>query len=265
MRLKGFRLNSVIPHGIGGAEAEAIAYIYAVLLHQAGQDHYAISIHQVDHELDEFIAKGPGNKIHINIRYPATLDFNDLSTEQKNQIRLDAIHQSMLRIAREYNEYDVSLLEKIRRTVLEKDFFFEFTIKHFRHPKNKDLLAKLVVKPLMYSFDYFAVLERNGVEISKVAFYSGFTNFFYLTSFFQKGKWRAENYLILTGREGIVETHILFDESKVEYVNLTPYPKPPLFELMKADLSKTERDVYKKYWMHGLPPPSAAVINEMGN
>lgn len=259
MSIKGFRLGSIVPDGFGGPEAGAIAFIYAQLLHQAGQHKYAISINQIGLELDEFIHKGPGKKIHINIRYPVVNNFNNKSLEEKNRKRLDIIHDSMLRIAEEFSEYDVAKIEEIKKTILEKNFSFEFKVKSFQHPKNRDLVAKIVVKPQMLSFEYFAVIEQNGVETKRVAFYSGLTTFHYLTLFFQKAKWQGENQLILTGRENIVETHIRFDEDRIEYINLTPYPKPPLFELMKVGITHEEKERYAKNWKHSLPPHIAGL------
>jgi hypothetical protein len=265
MAIKGFRLGSIVPHGVGGPEAGAIEYIYAVLLHQMGQDHYSVSVNQVGSDLNEFISKGPGKRVHINTQFPVVDNFNHTDEKEKNLIRLEVIHDSMLRIAEVHHEYDVSKLKEIKQIIIERDFSFEIPVKHFRHPKNKDLIAKIIVKPKMFSFEYFAIIEIKGAEVSRVPFYNGITTFFYLTKFFQKAKWKGENKIILTGQDNIVETHIYFDEGKVEYINLTQYLKPPYFELMKAEKSEADKEKYSKDWKHSLQPHIAAILNYEAN
>jgi hypothetical protein len=260
MAQKGFRLDSVASEGVGGPEAGAIEYIYAKLLHQTQQDHYSISINQIGHDLREFICKVTAKQIHINIKY-LTDSFATKSIEEKNRIRLDIIHMSMLRIAEKYKEYDVVKLEEIRETILKENFLFEFEVKRFKHPQKKGVVAKILVKPLVFSFEYFAVKELDDIETARILFYNGITTFFYLNKFFQKGKWQGDNKIILTGTDKIVETHIYLDEEKVEYINLTTYAKPPFFELMKAGISKEDREKYTKDWEHSLPPHMGGIVN----
>ena len=265
MAIKGFRLGSIVANGVGGPETGAISFIYAMLLHEHKQDFYSILINQIDSDLNEFISKGPGKKIHINIQYPIVDNFNNKNIEEKNKIRLDVIHESMLRIAKQFKDYDVSKLEEIRNTILESKFSFEFAIKRFQHSRNKVLCAKIIVKPMMYSFEYYAVKEQNGSVISRIPFYSGSPTLFYLPKFFQKAKWKGESEIILTGTDNIVETHINFDEKKAQHINLTPYSKPPYFELMKANISKADKEKYSKDWEHSLPPHIVAVLKYEAN
>src|SRR5437667_12875436 len=101
------RLNSVVPHGVGsGSESLALDLIYEFLLREFAQAIYRyISINQIGSELNEFVMKEPGNKIHVNIRYPAHEDFESKSADEKNEIRLDIVHTALLRVA----EYDKKL------------------------------------------------------------------------------------------------------------------------------------------------------------
>src|SRR4051812_44363407 len=131
MPTKGFRLGSIAPHGVGGPEAGAISGIYGKLLHDHGQDHYQVMVLQIGEgtDPDEVILKGPGNKMHINIRYPAPADFEARSVQEKNRYRLDVIHTALNCIADYDGKYDKSQLEQIRNKILEHDFAFQFHIK----------------------------------------------------------------------------------------------------------------------------------------
>jgi len=73
--------------------------------------------------------------------------------------------------------------------------------------------------------------------------------------------------LIITGKENVVETHILLNENKVEFLNLTPYEKPPIFEMMKAKAVKSKEESDKAYndWIHSLPPSVAAIVTQEFN
>ena len=89
MPIKGFRLGSIVAHGVGGLEAGAIDLIYAFMLHEFEQDFYSVMVNQIGAgtDPDEIIIKGPGNNIHINIRYPVLDDFENRTIAEKNQYR----------------------------------------------------------------------------------------------------------------------------------------------------------------------------------
>jgi hypothetical protein len=143
------RLNSVVPHGVGsGSESLAIDLIYEFLLHEFKQDIYSyISINQVGSDLNEFVMKEAGNKVHVNIRYPVDENFETRNSDEKNKIRLDIIHTSLLRIAEADKKLDVVKLEAIRRKILENNFDFYFACKSHLNKKNPTLVGKVIVKP----------------------------------------------------------------------------------------------------------------------
>lgn len=264
-RIKSFRLGSVVAHGVGGPEAGAINLIYTLLLKEFEQDIYNFWINQIGNELDEFEMKSAGNNIHINIRYPAYDDFEEKNIDERNRIRLDIIHTALLRVAKFDKRLNINKLELIRHKVIEENFNFEFTIKKFVNTKNRNLVAKIVVNPQMYKFSYYVAIENRKTKPIKILIYEGGTDLFYFPKFFQKGKWISNNEIIITGTENIVETHVLINENRVEYVNLTPYEKPPLFELMKFGISKEEKEKVSKDWLHSLPPHIAAALNYEAN
>jgi hypothetical protein len=127
------RLGSVVLHGVGGPEAGAIDYIYIYLLQEFKQCFYSrIGINQVGDDLTEFVMKEPGNKIHVNIRYPVYEDFETKSKEEKNLIRLDVIHTSLLRVAEYDGKFDVNKLEAIKQKILDALYAKRVCIKRMK-------------------------------------------------------------------------------------------------------------------------------------
>jgi hypothetical protein len=258
-----FLLNSVVPHGVSGPEAGAIEVIYHFLLPKFKQNVYqCISINQIGDELNEFISREPGNKIHINIKYPAYEDFEKKSVAEKNRIRLDLVHTSLIRIAEYDNKLDKTILEEIKKEILSKDFSFDFVCKTFINRKNRSLIAKIVVRPDMFEFIHYVVIEEYGIEKCKILIYRGMTSSFYFNYFFKNGSWKSENELIISGNRNEIEIRVIIDECKVDFKNLTTYPKPPFFELMKTDITSEEREKARLDWHHSLPPGMAALLRQ---
>jgi len=121
------KLNSVVDHGVGGdAEAGVFDLIYSFLLNECGQNFYsAIVVNQIGDDLNEIILR-EGKRIHINIRYPVYEDFESKQFNEKNRIRLDVIHTSLLKIAEYEKKLDPQKLETIRSKIIEQDFKFHF-------------------------------------------------------------------------------------------------------------------------------------------
>jgi hypothetical protein len=119
------RLNSVVRDGVGSSpEAATLELIYSVLLERKGiVDYRELSINQIGEDLNEFISK-EGKKTHINIRYPATLGFDEKSIFEQNRIRLETVHAALCRIAIEDKKLDIGKLEEIKEEILANDFNF---------------------------------------------------------------------------------------------------------------------------------------------
>lgn len=259
------RLGSVVAHGVGGPEAAAIDLIYICLLHEFGQNIYRrIGINQIGEDLNEFVIKESGNKIHVNIRYPAYEDFEARSIQEKNEIRLDVVHAALLKVAEYDKKLDIHQLEAIRRKILDNNFHFEFVCKSYVK-KNENTLIKVVVHPEIDRFNYYAIIEEHGKIRCKIHLYSGRTATFFGEGFFFYGKWKGENEFIIGGKRKEVEIHILVDECRADFVNLTRYPNPPYFTMMRADISDEDRAKAHQDWKHSLPPAVAAVIRQANN
>lgn len=260
------RLGSVVPHGVGGAEAAAMDLIYICLLHEFGQDIYRrIGINQIGEDLNEFVMKEPGNKVHVNIRYPVYDDFELKSVDERNRIRLDIVHSALLRVAEYDKKLDTYQLEAIRKKILDNNFSFEFVFKSHVNKKNGNLVAKITVHPEMDRFNYYAVIEENGKVKCRAPIYSGRTGVFFGEEFFFYGKWKRENEFIIWGKGKEVEIHILVDECRVNFVNLTRYANPPYFTVMRADISEQDREKARRDWQHSLPPAVAAIVRQAHN
>lgn len=260
------RLGSVVAHGVGGPEAAAMDMMYICLLHEFGQDIYKrIGINQIGEDLNEFVMKEPGNKVHVNIRYPVYEDFESKSVEEKNKIRLDVIHTALLRVAEYDKKLNIDQLDAIRSKILSNNFLFEFICKSYVNKKNKNLIGKVVIHPESDRFNYYAVIEENGKVRCKVHMYNGRTGVFWGEDFFSYGKWRGENELIIWGKKKEVEIHILIDECKADFLNLTRYANPPYFTVMRADISEEEREKAYQDWKHSLPPAVAAIVRQAHN
>lgn len=260
------RLGSIVTHGVGGPECGAIELIYIYLLHEFGQDIYSrIGINQVGDDLEEFVMKESGNRIHVNIRFPVYEDFEAKSLDEKNKIRLDIIHTALLRIAEYDKKLEINRLDAIREKILIHNFSFEFIYKAYRHKNNPSLVSKIVIHPLMDKFIFYAVIENDGEIKCKQIIFTGIATFFYIDRYFFYVKWKSENELIIWGKEKTVETHFFIDTCTIDVINLTAYENPPYYTLMKVGISDENREKANKDWMHSLPPHIAAAIRKANN
>jgi hypothetical protein len=261
------RLNSVVAHGVGsGPESAAIDLIYIYLLHEFGQDIYRwIVINQVGDDLNEFVMLEPGNKVHVNIRYPAHEDFETKSTAEKNRIRLDVMHKALLRVSEYDKKLEIGKLDAIRRKILDNDFSFDFVLKQHVNKKNPSLIAKIIVHPLMDKFIYQVAIEENGIIRCRQIIFTGIPSYFYADMYFYYGKWKSDNEFIIWGKEKTVETRITIDKCAVDVINLTGYSRPPYYTLMRIDATKEERVQADKDYQHSLHPAVAAILRQANN
>jgi hypothetical protein len=256
-------LGSVVPNGVGGADSGCIDLIYSFLLQEYKLDYYSyIKINQIGEELDEVIIK-EGKKIHINIKYPTRSDFNQLDSLERNKIRLDIIHLSLIRIAKYDSKLNISQLHTIKNKILQNKFSFYFTYIKNAFKKNPALTAEIVVHPEEKQFEFYCKISRNNQEICSLVIYRGLTVPIYFDFFFSKGKWKHDRFIIF-GKEKF-ETHVLFNECKLETKNHTAYKKHPLFELFRAGVSLEEKENAYNDWLHSLPPGNAAIVRESEN
>ena len=255
MKVHLIRLNSVVPHGVGsGPESAAIDFIYTHLLQKYEQFVYSwTNINQIGEDLKEFITRDAGNKIHVNIRYPAHHDFENKTEQEKNEIRLDFVHTALLKIAEKYKGLEIRKLELIRAEILQRNFHFEIVYKTFINKKTPILTCKIIIIPKMKEFEYYAIISNGNVDICKHRIFKGIPGYFYIDRYFCYGKWK-DNEVIISGKEKIVEIHISIDDCKAAIINLTPYDNPPYFTLMRADITVEEREKAYKDWHLSLDP-----------
>lgn len=265
MKMHILRLGSVCANGVGGPEAGSIDLIYSCLLQQFGQDIYNhIHINQIGDDLNELIGKEGANNVYINIRYPTPPDFGIKNIEEKNRVRLEVVHQALLRIAEQYRKLDIEKLEVIKAEILKKNFSFDFVYKSHQHKKNSSLKGKVIINPKTDRFDFYTSIENNGVEKCKMLIYSSKTTPCFADFFFY-GRWKGDNEFIITGKKGVIEIHVFVDSCSIQFVNLTSYDKPPYFELLRAGISKEDEDKAYRNWVHSMPPGIAAITTHEPN
>lgn len=256
------RLNSVVPNGVSGPEAGAINLIYEYWLSYYSQNAYSyININQIGDDFNEVLVK-KGKEIYINIRYSTPSDFDSRSDEEKNRMRLEVIHAGLLLIAEKEKKMDISALEEIKDIILANNFSFDFTCKTYKNKKNDNLIAKLIVHPEVSEFKYYIQIEEQSEIKCRKQIYRGNTSGYYIHDLFKLGKWENNNKFILTGKRHEVEIHIIIDQCKIEYVNLTPYQKPPFFEMFKTDNTKEEKEEARNNFENSIPPSIKSAIRK---
>lgn len=260
MKIEILRLISVVEHGVDGAETGAINLIYSFLLQKYKLDFYSyIRINQIGEDLQEFVMK-EGNKIHINIRYPASEDYELKTVPERDLIRLDIIHKALLRLAANDSRIQVKELDNIKNEILQNRFLFDIQYKEWRYKKDEKINAKIVIRPYEDRFDFFVLIEEGKKQICRLLIYQGKTTDFYIDDLFFYGKWKSINEFIITGKNKEVEIHVYIQDKKVKYLNLTSYEKAPFFEMMRANISKEDASRSYEDWLHSLPPAYAAII-----
>lgn len=107
------KLDSVGPNGIGGPETEAINLIYGYLFSTYGLDVFYSYIH-INHitsdDLNEIVI-GDGKEIYCNVRFPEVHDIAHKPVGERNRIRLDILHEGLLRIAKKKGSLILRLLK----------------------------------------------------------------------------------------------------------------------------------------------------------
>jgi len=265
MKKQLFQLESVVKYGVGGPKAAAISLIYRYLLHREELCFYSrIFINQIGDDLEEFVRKYPSG-MSINIRYPVFEDYKEKSTNERNLIKLDVIHTALLRLAEKDKRFEVNKLENIKNEILEKNFHFEMGFRKWVNKKKDSLSCILTIAPAEDFFDFHLIVSENDKPVCKVHIYRGKPTDWYIQDLFSKGKWKGTNEFILSGANKEVEIHLNIESCQVTLHNLTSYEKPPYFEMMKASISKEEREEAYADWLHSLPPAHATIIRESQN
>jgi hypothetical protein len=234
MQAEILRLESVVKHGVGGAKTSAINLIYSLLLKKHKINFYSyIFINQVGEDLNEFVMTEEKN-VYINIRYPTYEDYELKTVAERDIIRLEVIHNALLRLAEADKRIEETTLNEIKKEIIDKSFCFELEYKNWPNKKYEGLNARVIIEPKEDWFDFYLLIERNGTKICKVHIYRGRPSLHYAESFFFYGTWKISNEFVIEGKIKEVEIHIIVDKCSVSYINLTAYEKAPHFERMKV-------------------------------
>ena len=261
MKFDIFQLISHEAPGIGLPEGGCVSLVYGYLLQLFHCDVYRnVIVNQIGVGMNELVLK-KGTYAHVNIQYTINGDFRRMSIDERNRIRLNIIHTAMLRLASEDSRIESSKLESIKETILENNFLFDIPYKSFENKKHPAWIIKVIVRPSEDVFRFFAILEKDSIRKCEILIYSGATTDYYFDYFFSSGKWNGELSFVLFGKKKEQEIHITLEHCKMNVVNLTSYPSPPFFTLLRRDISLEEREKAYKDFHHLLPPAIGGFVD----
>lgn len=262
MKVDIFRLISVDPNGIGNKENGLLDLLYSYLLWKNGLDYYRfIKVNQIhqDQGIEEFVEIEEGI-VHINIIFNTDSNFEALNDVNKNRIRLDIVHAGLLRLAEEDPKFFKATLERIKNEILERNFNFELEGEIKESPFDNGTICKFLINPQTKYFDYFFLVLKEGKDLCKVNIYRGKPTTFYLDSFFSTVIWNNKDLITIEGREKQMKMTLNVVKCDLNFQNLTEYAVPPLWEMMKAEISEQENKNAYENWLHSLPPAYSAIV-----
>ncbi|WP_298731702.1 hypothetical protein [uncultured Chitinophaga sp.] len=256
------RLGSVVEREIS-ANTEALTFIYSHLLKSTGvTSNKYIHVNHIGNDLEEAILYY-GKEVFINIKYPLPENFHSKSDIEKQEVFLDILQAALCRLANEDKRITTEKLEAVKKQILQQQFAFEIVHRTYVNKKRQDLVAKVIVVPQPYNFDFYILIEDGDVQKCKLAIYRGKPTDYYIDDLFSTGKWKGEDEFILKGKKSEIEFHLQLSTCNLKFVNVTDNKdKAPLFELMKssADKNKTLKD-----YIESLNPAIAAMLTNTLN
>lgn len=267
MKIDIFRLISIDHNGIGNRGNGLLNIIYSYLLWKNGLDYYKfVKINQIGREqqVKEFV-EIQKEYVHINLIHPTDKNFDLLDDDRKNKIRLEIIHAGLMRLAEVDSRFSISKLNEIRKEVIESNFRIALESNGKINRFDKAVLVKLLILPSTTYFDYHLIVQRNEMEICRQFLYRGKPAPDIVSYFFSKPKWKNKNELVIEGQEKQMRIRLDISSCTLEFQNLTQYPNPPLWEMMKVGISEQENKSAYEDWIHSLPPAVAAIVRDSNN
>lgn len=267
MKVDIFRMTSIDPYGVGNKENGLLDLLYSYFLNKYGLDYYPyLVVNQIHQEqgIEEFVDIQK-NEAFVSIVFNTAPSFETLDDLHKNKIRLDLIHAGLLRLSEKDERFSKSILEKIKREILDSNFTFDLPGEIRKNPKDESTIFRFVLRPHTKYFDHFFLIQRDGKDLCKMHVYRGKPYTSYFESFFSKVTWKPNNRIVIEGKEKQMKITFDFEKCKILFENLTQYPKPPLWEMSRADISEKENLTAYENWIHSLPPGYAAIIRNSEN
>lgn len=227
------RLESTVSNGVGGTEAGMISLIYSFLLQEYGLNNYKyIHINQIGNDVDEVILK-KGKEVYINLRFPPPPNFNSMSKDEKNNIRLAIVHSALIRVADKDRLLDVDKLELIKERILGSNFKFELIYKCVPAKEN-ETSVNIVIEPLPEKFRFFAIVSDGQATTCRALLYDGKPTDYYIDDLFSIVKWKGKEKVIVSGNQSEIEIHVNIADCNVDYVKkVQNTATPEIFSLCK--------------------------------
>ncbi len=206
-----------------------------------------ILINEIDYNLKELISI-VDKKIYINTILP-NFDILDQNTcFERNAIRLELIHNSLIRLARIDKRFNFEILNEIKSKILEKSFYFEIELYNFNNKKFNNINAKILVLPYENRFEYYLSIYINNELKYKFLIYLGLPNCYYAAELFSKGKWANQNLFILTGTANEVSLSLNLIDNNLTFTNLTTFRLPIYFSNNLAKIAENEKIFEANNW-----------------
>lgn len=260
MRFDVVRLTSTAEKGIGNAGNAMLDIIYSMLIQQKGLDYYwHVKINQIsDPQLEGFFVES--RKVHVNVLFDTPENFHNLADVDQNKIRLEIIHQGMMKLSEIDKRFKPGLLEEIRNGILDRNFKFKIVQLDAINPVNPSIWAGLQIEPNSSFFDFYLVVKEHDQQKIGQLIFRGRPSDYYIDQLFAKCEWLNVHEFIITGAEKQMNIRFECKQSKLTLENLTTFAKPPLWEMMKYQ-SEADETAYQN-WIRSLPPAFSAIIRD---
>jgi hypothetical protein len=262
MKIDIFRLTSIDPDGVGNEENGLVDLLYSFLLWRNGLDYYKyILVNQIgkNQNINE-IVQIKGGRVHINLIHATDKNFDQLDDIRKNMAKVDIIHDGLQRLGKVDPRFSTELLNKVRDQIVSNNFSVVLESVGKDSPFEKGVSGKMIILPTSKYFDYCLLIKNGDKEVCRQFIYRGMPTSYYYYSLFSSAKWKNRTTFIVEGREKQMRLKLDVSNCKVVFENLTQYPSPPLWEMMKVGISEQESKSAYENWLHSLPPAVAAMI-----
>lgn len=243
--------------------AAFIAYIYSELFKQEGLIYYDyITIELSNNEAEEYRILGINTKkLFVFKKFDVQSYYRLVNEDEKKKFLLNLFSEVTREIAKRDDRIPIQQLELINKTVLEKDFLFDFVYHRIPH-KKIDVTVSFVVKPLLNLFEFSLQVFEGVKQKCSILIYKGKPSDYYIDDLFATGKWKGHSEFVLKGRRSEVEFHLDINSCKVVLVNTAPNKnQAPIFNMFRSDAGEKELQDY----ISSLNPAIASMITQSQN
>lgn len=209
MKIEVVRLGSLINESLDVINMYYINYIYSYYLQKFKLSHYPfIVINHIGEDFNEGVfPRTRYTNLGINIRYPVSENIDSLSESEKNNIRLNLMHEALLKLSAYDKRFSVEKLEEIKTAVIQSDFIVDIPYRIYVNKHNANITGTVIVNPKESEYLFYFVITDNGIETTRAflesmsiqEFYGGRTHF--------HGAWQKDGSFFLVNSTSGEEFH----------------------------------------------------------